>query len=528
MNISKFFFHNFFLNIFVCFSLIFGFFFSFLGLLSLHIYIFDFYLIAGLMLFILFVSFFKVSSLTKKNTYFFFILYLVFGIFILLVDLFTYQNNFVMNNILMLIQVKLCLLFFTLFYTISIKDYYLYTNNIRSTDFFIFIGFILIGSCLLISAEHLLLVFIALELISFSSYVLVGYDRKSLLSNEASVKYLILGGLSTVSFLIGMAFAYFYLGTLELDVFKKYLYVLINNEMGVPLFYPKILILATIFLMTSFFFKMGAAPFHFWLADIFEGALTGVSFFLAIVPKISMFFTLLKFIDIFTIYSNYLLMIIYLSLIFGSFLAYSQTRTKRFLAYSSITHLGFACLPIITGIDNFIYYVLFYFMHYIIISFVLWLCILIMFNIQEKKIRNLIEFSSAFLLRPLLSFSLSIIILSLAGIPPFIGFWSKFFLFVPLIATKFYFLTFFALMISFLAIQYYIKVLKLIFYEEFVFSFYTSLSINACIIFSFFVCFILLASLFPSIFGDFIGFINFMDHLPNFLMKDLLNYTNDI
>jgi len=449
-------------------------------------------------------------------------LYLIGAFFLLLSDLNLNQTVTGLQEIQPNILLKLLFTFITFLSIYSIKSIYL--NNIRSIDYLFYILFIFIGSCSLFSFNDFLMIFLALEILSLSSYVLVAYDRKSIASSEAGIKYLILGGISTVFFLIGVALIYFYLGMTNLTLYAKTLLILTQSgsiDLG-DSFLIGVLIIANLFLITSLLFKLGAAPFHFWLADIYEGAPAAVGFFLAIVPKLSIFLLLVKLFEILDMDYNYLLVVVYLSLILGSFLALIQKKTKRFIAYSSVSHIGFALLPVISGIENFVTYTLIYFMHYILISFILWLFILIFFNAQNRKVRNLIELSSAFFIRPILAFCFAFIMLSLAGVPPFIGFWAKFWAIFTITEIQAYFLVCIVLLTSFVAIQYYIKLLKLIFYEDANLAFYTPVQKASAFSLGFLLILLFFYSLAPFVYMESISVLTW---LKGFYQS--LTYTED-
>lgn len=482
-----------------------------------HFYSFEIYLLFGFLAILLYILIFRLNSHIKINVWLFTLMYLIGGGILLLSELNLTQNVSGIQTLQPSIFLKLLFCVITFLSVYSVKNMYL--ENIRSVDFLFYIIFIFIGSCGLFSFNDFIMIFLSLEILSLSSYILVAYDRKSIAASESGIKYLVLGGISTIFFLLGVALIYFYLGSIDLNVYSKALLVLENTSDNSL---TTVLLVANLFLITSLLFKLGAAPFHFWLADIYEGAPANVGFFLAIVPKLSIFLLLVKFFSIFGMDYNYLVLIIYFSLLLGSFLALSQRKTKRFIAYSSVSHMGFALLPVVAGVDNFVNYTLIYFIHYTLISFLIWLFILVFFNAQKKQVRNLIELSSLFFLRPILAFCFAFVILSLAGIPPFLGFWAKFWAIFTITQTHAYFLVLIVLVTSFIAIQYYIKLLKLVFYEDTNLVFFSKVSKASFNTLSFLMLVLLLFSLMPF---SYMEFVNIFTWLNGFYSSNM--YVDD-
>lgn len=499
-------------NILSCFSF---FFISFNASFFTHFYSVEIFFLVSFLCFIVYTVILRLSSYNKEIIFNFFLFILIIGFFLITVDMDLFSSAFGIQELQSNFYLKVIILIFTLVYLFFIKSFFL--TFIRSFDFLYFIFLIIIGALGLISFNDLLMIFLCLELISLSSYVLVAYENKSLNATEASIKYLIIGGFSTLFFLLGIAFLYFIFGITNLTLLTEF-YVLLDNDLVIEL--KIVFYLANFFLISSLLLKLGAAPFHFWLADIYEGSSSIVAFFLSLIPKISIFFLLLKFSFIFDINYDYMLFIIYNSLLFGSFLALYQKKTKRFIAYSSITHIGFLLLPVLAGLDNYMVYSTLYFFHYIIITFLLWGGLFLLNKDTLLKKRTMLDFSSIFFIKPLFSFSLLAILLSLAGVPPFIGFWAKFWALVPLFEIQAFFLIFFILIISIVTIQYYVKILKLVFYEDMPLSFYSKSYKIAILCFTLGLFILIISSLFPFYYFDFTQLS--LLHSINFFFLSLL------
>jgi NADH-quinone oxidoreductase subunit N len=398
-----------------------------------------------------------------------FIIYLLLIILILIFNTFNYSTP-LMNGILYcdnLTQfVKSILIICTIFCYIIQTDYIIH-QKMFSFELNILILISLLGLMLLVSSFNFITLYLSIELQSLSFYILTASKRKSILSIEASLKYFILGSIASSFILFGSSIIYGVFGTLSFGnifLILSNIYYIENINLIISM------INGFIFILVGLFFKIGIAPFHFWLPDVYEGSPNNITAFFAIVPKIAFFTILIRFMfDILIDISCFFEIIFYicsvLSMLIGSLSALQQRKIKRLLAYSSISHVGFILLGFTSNLLENIPFILLYIIIYIIMSINLWTLYLSL-NINNKPIKYLTDLSNIFNFNKLLAFIIILNIFSMAGIPPLAGFFSKLFLFISLIKAKYFGLVIFSILISILSSFYYLRIIKIIFFEK--------------------------------------------------------------
>lgn len=331
----------------------------------------------------------------------------------------------------------------------------------KSFEYYILSLTSLLGLFLLSSATDLLSVYLSLELTTFSFYVLTLSQRASAFSVEAALKYFVLGALSSSLLIFGASIVYGVTGTINLKYHSIITFALLD---------PSVLLLVQCsFLCFSFglLFKLGAAPFHIWLPDVYEGAPTSVTIIFAVLPKIALFavFVRLLIATKLIIWLFFLALFAFLSIFVGSFHALAQTKLKRVLAFSGISHVGYALLGLACGtLEGFIS-CLFYILIYILTAGFLWglsLCL----KIDKSRTMYLTDIVQLLKSNPSLGLISILVVFSLAGIPPFGGFFAKFAIFLACIEVSYYSAVFIGVFSSALAILYYLRVIKIISCEE--------------------------------------------------------------
>ncbi len=323
----------------------------------------------------------------------------------------------------------------------------------------------LMGCFLLISSNDFVTAFLSLELLSLSTYVMCAVVTKVKNSAEASMKYMVLGVLATAFFAFGAALIY---GGIHTFSFSQMSLVMKNqNEISM------LVRLGCIFILISLFFKLSIAPFHLWLPDIFQGASLVVVMFISSLPKIAIFGFLIRllygpFEAIYFDWQAVLMVCGLLSVGWGTFAALHQTNLKRLLAYSSISHMGFMIIPLINqnshGISASIIYLTFYTLIMVsIFSILLWFKRL-GFKIQEIKELSVVNCS-----HPNMVTILSILFISISGIPPFSGFFVKFYVIESFIENKgsgvSIGISIYLLAMSVISVYYYLKIIKEIYFQ---------------------------------------------------------------
>lgn len=403
------------------------------------------------------------------NVSIFFLLFIIFFVFLLNLNVFyinftlfnfEIESNsfFVFLKILILICFFLCFLF--------------YINNLNyegSKNYEIIILFCLsvIGMLFLISSKDFLIMFLSLELTSLSFYILACSNKESSLSTEAGLKYFVLGSFSSGILLFGFCIIYGTTGLINLnDIF-----LLIENIKLEDDIYVNTILLGFVFIFISLLFKIGASPFHVWVPDVYEGVSIMVTSFFAIVPKISVFaflikiFFLFNFSFFFEIFQSILICCSILSLFIGTFGAIYQYKLKRFLAYSAISNIGYFLLSFITcnveGLYSFLVYLLIYLVN-------LFIFFLILCSIRKRNNLLIVDINDLKILKetnPIMAFLFCINLFSMAGVPPLAGFYGKFYVFLNLINSEFYFLAFLGVIFSVISSFYYIRLIKILFFE---------------------------------------------------------------
>ena len=360
-----------------------------------------------------------------------------------------------------------------------------------------------LGSLLLISSSNLITLYLSLELQSFGVYILASLYRHSELAISAGLKYFLLGSLASCIILLGCGLIYTFTGLTNLESIYSMISVIDNNN-NILLGFSLGLILIFIGLL----FKIAAAPLHNWAPDVYADSATIITTWLTIIPKISILLILFEIqthinlienINIilelnplnYIINNNYLwsknLLLIssLLSLLIGTILGLAQSKLKRLLAYSTISHVGFILLALAINSEQSIEALIFYIIQYTITNLNTFLIIILFGYIIKNSFRDLIqsimvedetgtendinyisELKGQFFLNPVLSISLTICLFSMAGIPPLIGFFSKQFVLYSAIQNGYYFMSIIAIIVSIISASYYLKIIKIIFTEE--------------------------------------------------------------
>ncbi|MFD2368423.1 NADH-quinone oxidoreductase subunit NuoN [Brevibacillus sp. GCM10020057] len=323
----------------------------------------------------------------------------------------------------------------------------------------------LLGAMVMASSADLITLFVGLELLSLSSYVLVGLRKKSLHSNESAFKYVVSGGIATAITLFGMSYVYGLTGTTNVYEISTRL-----AEAGMA-GYPFLIYMAFVFLAVGLAFKISAAPNHMWAPDVYQGAPTPVTAFLAVVSKAAGFAMLFRLLLIaffqvtdgasrffFEQGSLYLAVISAASMIIGNTMALRQTNVKRMMAYSGIAQAGYLLVPFVPPTTLFFSEVIFYLFGYLLVSFGAFAVIMVVS--REQGTEDLKGFAGLYHRSPILAVAMSIFLLSLAGIPVTAGFFGKFYLFMSSLARENYWLSAIMIITSVVSYYYYFGIIR--------------------------------------------------------------------
>ena len=336
---------------------------------------------------------------------------------------------------------------------------YLQKNNLFKPEYPILIIFSTLGMMIMISSNNFLLLYLGLEIQSLSLYVVSSFRRDNYKSTEAGLKYFILGSLSSGLMLFGISLIYGSTGSINFEIISS----MINYE-G---FFPGI-VAGLVFLICGFAFKASAVPFHMWTPDVYEGSPTPVTAFFATVPKLAAVGVLLRvlfdcFGQIVESWQQVIIIISVLSMFLGSVAAIGQNNIKRLMAYSSIGHIGFVLMGVASGTDKGISAVLIYMVLYIIMNIGVFVFILNMERngVAVTTINSLNMYNNVSKSQTLF---LTILLFSLAGIPPLAGFFGKFFIFNAAINAGLSWLAVMGGIASVIAAFYYLRIVYLMYF----------------------------------------------------------------
>nr|YP_010946037.1 NADH-plastoquinone oxidoreductase subunit 2 [Cerastium alpinum]YP_010946103.1 NADH-plastoquinone oxidoreductase subunit 2 [Cerastium alpinum]YP_010946120.1 NADH-plastoquinone oxidoreductase subunit 2 [Cerastium arcticum]YP_010946186.1 NADH-plastoquinone oxidoreductase subunit 2 [Cerastium arcticum]YP_010946204.1 NADH-plastoquinone oxidoreductase subunit 2 [Cerastium nigrescens]YP_010946270.1 NADH-plastoquinone oxidoreductase subunit 2 [Cerastium nigrescens]QUG09809.1 NADH-plastoquinone oxi len=369
----------------------------------------------------------------------------------------SFSGNFQTNNFNEIFQF-LILLCSTLCIPLSVE--YIECTEMALTEFLLFVLTATLGGMFLCGANDLITIFVAPECFSLCSYLLSGYTKKDVRSNEATTKYLLMGGTSSSILVHGFSWLYGSSGG-EIELQE-----IVNGLINTQMYNSPGISIALIFITVGIGFKLSPAPSHQWTPDVYEGSPTPVVAFLSVTSKVAASASATRIFDIpFYLSSNewHLLLEILaiLSMILGNLIAITQTSMKRMLAYSSIGQIGYVIIGIIVGDSNDGYAsMITYMLFYISMNLGTFACI-VLFGLRTGT-DNIRDYAGLYTKDPFLALSLALCLLSLGGLPPLAGFFGKLYLFWCGWQAGLYFLVLIGLLTSILSIYYYLKIIKLL------------------------------------------------------------------
>ena len=343
-------------------------------------------------------------------------------------------------------------------FVMLISSKYLQIIKINKIEYPVLILSAILGMMVMISSNDLIVFYMGLELQSLALYVLASFNRDNLLSTESGLKYFILSALSSGLLLYGCSLVY---GFSETTNFNEILNNSKNVEYG--------LTFGIVFILVGLAFKISAVPFHMWAPDVYQGSPTSVTIFFAILPKIAALTVFIRFLYVpfVNMIDQWQIIIIFISIasmIFGAVAAIGQTNLKRLVAYSSIGHMGYALAGLSTGTNDGIQSSITYISIYLVMNLAFFSCIF-MLRRKETYFEKIEDLSGLSKNHPMLSFSLMVVLFSLAGIPPLAGFFAKFYIFVAVIEQSMYFLAVVGLLSTVIAAFYYLRIIKIIYFD---------------------------------------------------------------
>ncbi len=336
---------------------------------------------------------------------------------------------------------------------------YIQVIKINKIEYPILVLSSILGMMVMISSNDLILFYMGLELQSLALYVLASFNRDNILSSESGLKYFVLSALSSGLLLYGCSLIYGFSGSTNFNLIAENI-----NQSSYGLTF------GIIFIIAGLAFKISAVPFHMWAPDVYEGSPTSVTIFFAILPKIAALtvFIRILYVPFLNIIDQWQIIIVFLSIasmLFGAIAAIGQKNLKRLIAYSSIGHMGYALAGVSTGTNQGIQSSITYISIYLFMNLAFFSC-LFMLRRDEKYFENIEDLSGLSKNHPILSFSFLIVLFSLAGIPPLAGFFAKFYIFSAVIEQSMYFLAITGLLSTVIAAFYYLRLIKIIYFDS--------------------------------------------------------------
>lgn len=344
--------------------------------------------------------------------------------------------------------------------SVALSTQYLYQDGIVRFEYGIIVLFSGLGMMLMLSASNLLSLYVALELQSLSLYVLAAIRRDHVKSAESGMKYFVLGAISSGMLLFGTSLVYGYTGSLDFSTIAT----ITSQSMA-----PGALI-GMVFILAGLAFKVSAAPFHMWTPDVYEGAPTSVTALFAIVPKLAALGLICRVVfEAFPAaqadWTQILWLLSLLSMAVGAFAGLVQKNIKRLLAYSSIGNMGYALIGIVAGTSAGVGSMIVYMAIYMMMTAGTFGIIMTMRR-DGHAVNGIDDLAGYSRNNPFMAYALALLMFSMSGIPPLAGFFGKFLVFKAAIASGFYVLAVLGVLTSVVAAYYYIKIIKVMFFDE--------------------------------------------------------------
>ncbi|MDO9415917.1 NADH-quinone oxidoreductase subunit NuoN [Pararhizobium sp.] len=335
-------------------------------------------------------------------------------------------------------------------------------SGIDKFEFPVLLVLATLGMMLMISANDLISLYLSLELQSLALYVVAAINRDNLRSTEAGLKYFVLGALSSGMLLYGMSLVYGFTGHTGFEGIAQAL-TAETRSLG--------LVFGLVFVLAGLAFKISAVPFHMWTPDVYEGAPTPVTAFFAAAPKVAAMAILVRIVIIAfqPVVADWQQIVVFISIasmLLGAFAAIGQTNIKRLMAYSSIGHMGYALVGLASGSMAGVRGVILYMLIYMVMTLGTFACILAMKRKTGENVEEINDLAGLSQTNPFMATVLTMLMFSLAGIPPLAGFFAKYFVFMAAIEANLYALAIIGVLASVVGAYYYLRIIKLMWFDD--------------------------------------------------------------
>ena len=372
----------------------------------------------------------------------------------------SFGGSFVLDQLAVVLKIATCVVTFLVF--VYSRDY-LIDHDIYRGEYYVLGLFATLGMMVMISAHSFLLVYLGLELLSLSLYAMIAFNRQSLSASESAMKYFVLGAMASGLLLYGISIFYGITGTLDINQVSAAM----SSQFGA---HPVALGFALTFIVVGLSFKLGAVPFHMWLPDIYQGSPTSVTLFIGTAPKIAGFAMAIRLLvdglgELQVDWSQMLTALAIASMAIGNIIAIAQTNFKRMLAYSTISHVGFILLGILSASANGYASAMFYTLTYAITSSVAF-GVLLVLNRKGFEAENISDLSGLNDSNPWYAALLAIAMFSMAGVPPTVGFYAKLSVLQAVVEVDLVWLAIVAVLFSVIGLFYYLRVIKVMYFDK--------------------------------------------------------------
>ncbi len=339
---------------------------------------------------------------------------------------------------------------------------YVTDRGMLSGEYFSLILFATLGMMVMISASHFLTLYIGLELLSLSLYALVALRRDSLMATEAAMKFFVLGALASGFLLYGMSMVYGATGSLHVATVSEVIQSGVSSH--------EVLVVGLVFIVAGISFKLSAAPFHMWAPDVYQGAPTAITLFIGSAPKLAAFAFVMRLLvegmgEMVADWQGMLVILAVMSMAVGNIAAIAQTNIKRMLAYSTISHMGFLILGFISADWNGYSSALFYVIAYVLMTLGTFAMVMLLCR-SGFEAENISDFKGLNKRNSWYAFIGLLLMLSLAGIPPLIGFYAKLAVLQAVVNAGFIWLAVVAVLFSLIGAFYYLRIIKFMYFDE--------------------------------------------------------------
>ena len=372
----------------------------------------------------------------------------------------SFSGSFVLDRLAVVLKIAVCVVTFLVF--VYSRDY-LVDNDIYKGEYYVLGLFATLGMMVMISAHSFLLIYLGLELLSLSLYSMIAFNRESLKASEAAMKYFVLGAMASGLLLYGISIFYGITGTIDLNM----LAIVVREQVAA---HPVALGFALTFIVVGLSFKLGAVPFHMWLPDIYQGSPTSVTLFIGTAPKIAGFAMAIRLLvdglsDLQFDWTQMLTALAIASLALGNVVAIAQTNFKRMLAYSTISHVGFIMIGLLSATANGYASAMFYTITYAITAAVAF-GVLLVLNRKGFEAENISDLSGLNDGNPWYAALLAIAMFSMAGVPPTVGFYAKLTVIQSVVQIDMVWLAVLAVLFTVIGLFYYLRVIKVMYFDK--------------------------------------------------------------